>query len=69
VVRALPAAAQAPAPARTGRYLLANQSQGRLAQLQGDQLGQGAAAEFLGEYMPKVNAVTAAQVREAGRKR
>ncbi len=52
----------------TGKYLLANQSQGRLAQLLGANWIKGLPPEFLGEFVPKVNAVTAAQVREAGRK-
>lgn len=53
---------------QTGKYLLANQSQGRLAYLLGANWVKGLPPEFLGEYVPKVNAVTVAQVREAGRK-
>jgi zinc protease len=52
----------------TGKYLLANQSQGWLAYLLGTNWVKGLPPEFLGEYVPKVHTVTAAQVREAGRK-
>jgi zinc protease len=53
---------------QTGFYLYRNQRQASQArQLAGLWL-KGAPPEFLGEFVPRVNAVTAAQVRAAGRR-
>ena len=51
-----------------GLYLLRNQIQGSVAQTLASNWVNGLAPEALGEFVTKVNAVTADQVREAGRK-
>ncbi|WP_224366570.1 M16 family metallopeptidase [Hyalangium versicolor] len=52
----------------TGRYLLNTQSQWSVAYVLATNWVKGLPPEFLGEYVPKVNAVTSAQIREAGKK-
>ncbi len=50
-----------------GLYLLRNQIQGAVAQTLASNWVNGLPPEALGEFVSKVNAVTADQVREAGR--
>ena len=50
-----------------GLYLLRNQIQGSVAQTLATNWVNGLPPEALGEFVPKVNAVTAEQVRAAGR--
>src|SRR5262249_21963759 len=50
-----------------GLYLLRNQIQGSVAQTLASNWVNGLPPSALGEFVPKVNAVTADQVREAGR--
>ena len=52
----------------TGLYLLRTQIQGAMATQLASFWVKGMPPEFLGSYVAKINAVTAAQVREAGRK-
>ena len=52
---------------QTGLYLLRNQVQGSFASALATYWVKGMPPEFLSEYVGKVNAVTAAAVREAGR--
>ncbi len=52
---------------QTGRYLLGNQVQGSVASALESYWVRGLPPELLAEYVGKVNAVTAAEVREAGR--
>ena len=52
---------------QTGLYLLRNQAQGAVAATLAGYWSKGMPPEFLGEYVGKIDAVTAAQVREAGR--
>ncbi len=51
----------------TGLYLYRNQLQASQARQLASLWVKGAPPEFLGEYVPRINAVTAAQVRAAGR--
>ena len=51
-----------------GGYLLTNQLQGAVASTLANYWLLGLPAEFLGEYVPKVRAVTAEQVQAMGRK-
>jgi zinc protease len=53
---------------QAGLYLLRNQVQASVAQTLATNWVNGWPPEALGEFVPKVNAVTAEQVREAGRK-
>lgn len=53
---------------QAGLYLIRNQLQGAVANQLSSLWVKGMPPEFLGEFVPKVNAVTAADVREAGRK-
>ena len=53
---------------QAGLYLLRNQIQGAVAQTLATNWVNGLPPEALGEFVTKVNAVTADQVREAGRK-
>jgi predicted Zn-dependent peptidase len=53
---------------QTGLYLYRNQRQASLARRLASLWLQGAPPEFLGEYVPRINAVTAAQVRAVGRR-
>lgn len=52
---------------QTGLYLLRNQIQGSVASSLASYWVKGMPPEFLAEYVGKVNAVTAAEVREASR--
>jgi len=52
---------------QAGLYLLRNQIQGAIAQTLASNWVNGLPPESLGEFVPKVSAVTAEQVREAGR--
>ena len=51
-----------------GGYLLSNQMQASVAQSLASNWLVGLPAEFLGEYVPKVRAVDAAQVQAMGKK-
>ncbi|MFL5343993.1 MAG: M16 family metallopeptidase [Hyalangium sp.] len=53
---------------QSGTYLLRSQSQDAFAFLLGTYWVVGMPPEAVGEFVPKVNAVTAEQVREAGKK-
>jgi zinc protease len=52
---------------QAGLYLLRNQIQGAVAQTLASNWVNGLPPEALGEFVPRVNAVSADQVREAGR--
>ena len=53
---------------RAGGYLITNQLQGAVASTLANNWLSGLPAEFLGEYVPRIRAVDAAQVQAMARK-